>query len=131
MDSYLGSTTIRGGTLFTGNVASIRGGAIVLAATVKSSITSVTCTANKAELGGAIAITSPGSFNERVYDKCVFADNTATDGGAMYMYSYPGSDVITDSAFRGNYASEIQLTSVDRDWMAPKPYVVVVLEVKL
>ena len=130
MDSYLGNTTIRGGTRFTGNVASISGGAIDLAAAVKSSITSVTCTANKAELGGAIAITSP-SLNERVYDKCVFADNTATDGGAMYMYSYPGSDVITDSAFRGNYASEIQLTSVDRDWMAPKPYVVVVLEVKL
>ncbi|CAM9476657.1 unnamed protein product [Laminaria digitata] len=110
--------TIRGGTLFTGNFASVRGGAIVIERTSKSNITSVTCTANKAVLGGAIALRYP-SDNDRVYDKCVFADNTAINGGAVYLYGDSGHDVITDSVFRGNYASKCRHTAVWINEIAP------------
>lgn len=63
-------------------------------------------------LGGAIALQYP-SYNDRVFDKCVFADNTAINGGAVYLYGDSGGrDVITDSVFRGNYASKCRHTAV-------------------
>ncbi|CAM9807636.1 unnamed protein product [Laminaria digitata] len=110
--------TIRGGTLFTGNFVSVRGGAMVIQSTSKSNITNVTCTANKAEVGGAIALQYP-SDNDRVYDKCVFADNIAINGGAVYLYGDLGRDVITDSVFRGNNASKCRHTAVWIDEIAP------------
>lgn len=63
-------------------------------------------TANDAQLGGAIALTSFDS-SDRTYDKCVFADNTAEDGGAIYMYGVSGSEFVTGSVFRDNYARKL------------------------
>lgn len=106
VDSYLGNITVRGDALFIGNIAGVYGGSIVLAGTSSSNITSATFTANDAKLGGAIALTSTDN-NDRTYDKCVFADNTAEDGGAIYMYGGSGSEFVTDSVFRDNYASKL------------------------
>lgn len=96
---------IRGNSLFTANSAWKRGGAIVIAATLKSVITGATYTSNTAPIGGAITLWAPNP-NERVYDNCIFIGNTAADGGAMYLYGVSGLDVVTGSVFRDNYASK-------------------------
>lgn len=96
---------IKGNTLFTGNSAEKRGGAIVISQSAQSVITNAIFTSNTAPIGGAIALWSPFP-NERTYDDCVFIGNTAADGGAMYLYGDSGRDIITGSVFRENYASE-------------------------
>lgn len=62
---------------------------------------------NIASFGGAIALNS-GVDMPRTFQGCIFEDNQASDGGALYFYTSAGLERIEESTFRRNYAREIR-----------------------
>lgn len=87
---------------FVGNRA-VEGGAIYAERLDQLSVSDATFTANTARLGGAVYI---AGVNEHVtaFTSCIFEVNSAEDGGALYLYTNIGIDMITSSVFRGNVA---------------------------
>ena len=61
---------------------------------------------NKASLGGAVYIAAVDD-KQTVFRECVFENNAAADGGAVYLYTGPGVDIFTASVFRNNFAGEL------------------------
>lgn len=61
---------------------------------------------NVAEIGGAVALTAAGAQPTYFYD-CAFESNDATDGGAVYMSTNEGQEVVYNCTFYGNHAGEI------------------------
>ena len=76
-----------------------------MAAPLEVRLANVTFASNTAKTGGAISLESTND-DRRVYDNCIFKDNTATDGGAVYFYGGAGVDYVTNSVFFDNYASK-------------------------
>lgn len=58
---------------------------------------------NIGSLGGAAYIAAV-DHNQTVFSACVFEGNEAEDGGALYLYTGSGLDIINSSAFTNNYA---------------------------
>lgn len=61
--------------------------------------------ANEASIGGAV-FSSDTREDEMVFGACVFEENRATDGGALYLNAFGDVDIVTASYFRGNVAGE-------------------------
>lgn len=61
---------------------------------------------NKASLGGAVYIVAVDD-KKTSFSDCVLEDNTAADGGAVYLNTGPGVDVFTASVFRNNVAGKL------------------------
>lgn len=61
--------------------------------------------AHEASIGGAVFSTNIRG-EEMVIDACVFEENKAIDGGALYLNSFGETDTVTASFFRGNVAGE-------------------------
>lgn len=70
-------------------------------------VTDIAFTENTADQGGAVFVASSSKTLLRKYDNCSFSDNSATNGGAIYLSGGDvGHDHVTASTFDGNYASE-------------------------
>lgn len=83
------------------------GGALSIGDPGELMIVGATFTQNRANVGGAVSVTAVQN-REREYRACLFEGNKATaDGGATYFVTGGGSDNVTASVFRGNYAGEI------------------------
>lgn len=100
-----GNLTFKGNTRFARNVAEFDGGAIAMVAPDQVNMSGSTFVSNEARLGGALSLTSL-IHKQRIYHNCTFVNNTAIDGGAMYLYGDAGVDSVTGSLFRDNYASK-------------------------
>ena len=100
-----GNLTFKDNIRFTRNVAEFDGGAIAMIAPDEVNMTGSTFTSNTARLGGAVSLTSL-IHNQRTFQNCMFVNNSATDGGAMYLYGDAGVDVVAESLFHDNYASK-------------------------
>lgn len=98
--------SVTGTAWFTRNNAIAAGGAISLTAPVEVKISNVIFAANTAKNGGAISVDSTTHNDRRVYENCMFEDNMATDGGAVYLFGGAGLDYVTSSIFRNNFASK-------------------------
>lgn len=93
------------GILFFHNDA-VKGGAMAVFSPESLDMSGVTFRSNFAEYGGAVlAVSTVNSSKE--FQGCVFEDNTATDGGALFFYTSAGTDNIVNCVFTGNFASEI------------------------
>lgn len=98
---------LKGNMSFVDNCAGIGGGAMSLGDPGELTIVGVNFTRNKANVGGAVSVTAVQN-REREYIACRFESNKATaDGGAIYFITGGGSDNVTSSVFRGNFAGEI------------------------
>ncbi|CAM9433543.1 unnamed protein product, partial [Ectocarpus sp. 13 AM-2016] len=58
---------------------------------------------NTADIGGAIALTSTGEEPTQ-FEACTFDYNSAVDGGALYMSTNEGMEVVRNCTFYGNQA---------------------------
>lgn len=94
------------GALFSNNNATARGGAIHATNPKSLNLKGVTFRSNSAEYGGAILVVST-TESSRTFQGCIFDNNMATDGGALYFYTSVGMEEIEDSVFTRNYASKI------------------------
>lgn len=65
---------------------------------------------NKAQIGGAI-YTAHVDYQLSEVRACIFHENTAVDGGALYFQSPQGLDAVTSSFFLENFAGT---SSVDK-----------------
>lgn len=65
---------------------------------------------NTADIGGAIALTSTGEEPTQ-FEACTFDSNSAVDGGALYMSTNEGMDVVRNCTFYGNHAGK----SIERE----------------
>ncbi|CAM9517492.1 unnamed protein product, partial [Laminaria digitata] len=90
---------------FIGNAAVGLGGAMHIENTHQLECTGVTFELNSAQLGGAIYVVSTGVTLTQ-FNACVFEQNEAPEGGAMYLATGSGVDKFTSSVFRGNFASK-------------------------
>lgn len=98
---------LEGNMSFVDNFSGIGGGAMSLGDPGELTIVGVNFTRNKANVGGAVSVTAVQN-REREYIACRFENNKATaDGGAIYFVTGGGSDNVTSSVFRGNFAGEI------------------------
>lgn len=95
---------------FIENTALDFGGAISLANPVKLNMTDVTFASNKAESGGAIAVTST-DWTTGDFQRCRFESNSGTRGGALF-FNGVGQRLLQDSSFRLNIAGETSSTGV-------------------
>lgn len=96
-----------GNLSFVNNSAGAGGGALSLGDPGELTLVGAKFTRNKANVGGAVSVTAVQN-REREYIACSFEHNKATaDGGAIYFVTGGGSDNISSSVFRGNYAGEI------------------------
>ena len=66
---------------------------------------------NRASLGGAVYIVSD-TDNQHIFRDCGFEENTAADGGAVYLNTGLAVDIFISSAFRHNSAGESVTTSI-------------------
>lgn len=92
-----------GSLLFVGNTAVNAGGAMFTTGLDSFHVSNTTFYRNKAKLGGAvyIALASEKASN---FSNCMFDGNEGGDGGAVYLYTGGGVDIITSSVFRHNFA---------------------------
>ncbi|CAM9354539.1 unnamed protein product, partial [Laminaria digitata] len=96
--------TLIGDVSFIGNTAVAGGGSLSITAPVALEVQGTLFKGNHAQFGGAIALTSTED-GEKQFDTCTFESNTATaDGGAMYLYTSAGREIIHRSIFRNNFA---------------------------
>ena len=114
IESFGGSLiiSVKGTAKFAGNNAKAGGGAIMMMAPLEVKLANVTFASNTAKSGGAISLEST-NYGQRVYDNCIFKDNVATDGGAVYFFGGAGDDYVTNSVFCNNYASK----SPEENWL--------------
>ena len=71
---------------------------------------------NEASLGGAVYIAAVDD-KQTIFSACTFERNGAGDGGAVYLYTGPGVDIFTTTAFRNNFARELRInTSIPGLW---------------
>lgn len=89
---------------FVENTAFDYGGAISLANPISVHISDVAFTLNRAESGGAVALTSTVMASAEL-QRCRFEYNNATRGGALY-FSGEGQTFLHGSSFRHNVAGE-------------------------
>lgn len=68
-------------------------------------VTGATFTRNEASFGGAVALASSVE-KQRNFVGCMFQENRADDGGALYFYSSAGQEAVYNSVFRENHAGK-------------------------
>ncbi|CAM9428829.1 unnamed protein product [Scytosiphon promiscuus] len=116
--TFGGNTALNGGAVFlyecvayldggsfTENSAGQSGGAMTISKPADVWIGGVSFVSNVAEIGGAVALTAAGEQPTR-FDDCAFELNGATDGGAVYMSTNEGQEVVYNCSFFGNYAGK-------------------------
>lgn len=96
---------ISGTTSFIGNLAQSGGGAMSISSPEQLWVRGTSFVSNTASFGGAIALNS-GVDASRTFEECTFEENMASDGGALYLYTSAGQDVVLGSVFLRNYAGE-------------------------
>lgn len=89
----------------TGNYASGSGGGMSIVTPDLLEIEGATFTSNVAGLGngGAVSMIAADDQN-RIFLGCRFERNKAVTGGAVYLYTSTGIEMVDDSIFIGNYA---------------------------
>lgn len=101
------TVTVSGGVPFSGNVASINGGAMSMDSAISFNIDDATFARNETGSGGAIWAAPITAFTPNI-SRCTFEENAATDGGAFYLSNSSGINVHVDSSsFRENTAGII------------------------
>lgn len=88
---------------FVNNSAGGLGGAILFQQCDQIQVTGVWFVSNNASLGGAVYIVAVDD-KQTLFSDCVLEDNSASDGGAVYLSTGPGVDIFDTSVFRNNLA---------------------------
>lgn len=102
-----GLVNITGGVLFSGNFASVNGGAMSTDAVADLNVDGATFVLNEAASGGGAAwVLSMTSipFQRYLFERCTFEANRATDGGALYLFNSGTTVRVNGSVFRENVA---------------------------
>lgn len=102
------TVNITGGVSFVGNVAYVDGGAVSMDTLDDLHVDNATFVLNKAASGGAIMIvatTSTGS-DPFLLRSCTFDRNSATDGGAVYLFNSARAMTVEESVFLDNSAGK-------------------------
>ncbi|CAM9483258.1 unnamed protein product, partial [Ectocarpus fasciculatus] len=99
---YQAVAHIRGGS-FSENSAAQSGGAMSISQPTEVTLDGVLFVSNTADIGGAIALTSTGEEPTQ-FEACTFNSNSAVDGGALYMSTNEGMEVVRNCTFYGNHA---------------------------
>ncbi|CAB1102169.1 unnamed protein product [Ectocarpus sp. CCAP 1310/34] len=103
---YQAVAHLRGGS-FSDNSAVQSGGAMSLSQPTEVTLYGVLFVSNTADIGGAIALTSTGEEPTQFEAcTCTFDSNSAVDGGALYMSTNGGMEVVRNCNFYGNRAGE-------------------------
>ena len=82
---------------------------------------------NEGSLGGAAYIVA-AEDKQTIFSECVFENNEAGDGGAVYLNTGPGVDIFTASVFRNNFAGE--LPGVTGRFEIDQPHLIVAISGK-
>ncbi|CAM9943247.1 unnamed protein product, partial [Laminaria digitata] len=96
--------TLIGDVSFIGNTAVAGGGSLSITAPATLEVQGTLFKGNHAQFGGAVAMTSTEGIKTK-FDTCTFESNTViADGGAMYLSTSAGREIIIRSIFRNNLA---------------------------